>query len=383
MQVRLPIPNSWQDFETLCQQLWKEIWCDSNTQRNGRSGQPQSGVDVFGRPIYSVGFSGVQCKDKDTQLGSALKIGEINAECDKARKFTPLLSTFTLATTAPRDGAIQAHARQINTNKHFPFDVHIWAWDDIASEILARPILIDAFYKGFPASPEALQAKISVSAPRDQFKAFFSRPAIREMLGEGIRDAITQVAYELSDNAFLHGKANHVQLAFDGTTFSIEDDGVNFNPLAQLDASHASATGHLGSWVLLSFINDFSGEININHERLVKNGSPKNKLSIELSATAKQRVAPEVVDIPIDLSTFFGRNGADRYAESLIIPGGVSEVVLTVGKSQNFSGTASFILSIRNRIPSTVKVTVSHARGDRFGKLADFFKAHNVHFQSR
>lgn len=45
-----PPPKNWQDFESLCHDLWKEIWKDPNAQKNGRSGQEQHGVDVFGQP---------------------------------------------------------------------------------------------------------------------------------------------------------------------------------------------------------------------------------------------------------------------------------------------------------------------------------------------
>ena len=44
-------PANWQDFETLCKKLWGEIWCCTDTiKKNGRSGQNQYGVDVYGAP---------------------------------------------------------------------------------------------------------------------------------------------------------------------------------------------------------------------------------------------------------------------------------------------------------------------------------------------
>ncbi len=42
-------PNDPVAFESLCLHLWKEIWGDPEAKKNGRSGQPQAGVDVFGR----------------------------------------------------------------------------------------------------------------------------------------------------------------------------------------------------------------------------------------------------------------------------------------------------------------------------------------------
>jgi len=39
-------PNDPTAFESLCLELWRDIWQD-HAQKNGRSGQPQAGVDVF------------------------------------------------------------------------------------------------------------------------------------------------------------------------------------------------------------------------------------------------------------------------------------------------------------------------------------------------
>lgn len=154
MKVILPAPDNWQDFEQICQRLWKEIWCDANTQLNGRSGQPQSGVDVYGKPIYTEFWAGVQCKDKDANLGSKLKASELSAECNKAKSFKPTLNSFSLATTAARDKSIQEHARVLNAKKTYPFDIHVWSWDDIAAEILARPSILRSFYSGLPIYQE-------------------------------------------------------------------------------------------------------------------------------------------------------------------------------------------------------------------------------------
>src|ERR1051326_1445339 len=87
MIIRLPIPANWQDFEMICHLLWRDIWNDPNAQRNGRVGQPQAGVDVWGRPAYLNHYAGVQCKDKDSKLGSALSRSEVDSECKKAINF--------------------------------------------------------------------------------------------------------------------------------------------------------------------------------------------------------------------------------------------------------------------------------------------------------
>ena len=61
-----PPPNEPAAFESLCLDLWREIWNDPGAQKNGRSGQAQAGVDVFG--VHSGRQMGVQCKQKDGLL---------------------------------------------------------------------------------------------------------------------------------------------------------------------------------------------------------------------------------------------------------------------------------------------------------------------------
>ena len=50
MPSQLPPPRNWQDFEDLCFDLFKRIWNDPYARPNGRSGQPQAGVDIYGQP---------------------------------------------------------------------------------------------------------------------------------------------------------------------------------------------------------------------------------------------------------------------------------------------------------------------------------------------
>lgn len=48
-KTQLRKPENWQDFERLCKVLWGEIWeCPDTIKRNGRQGQAQKGVDIYG-----------------------------------------------------------------------------------------------------------------------------------------------------------------------------------------------------------------------------------------------------------------------------------------------------------------------------------------------
>src|SRR5690348_7653059 len=93
---KFPPPMSWEEFELLCADLLREVWNDPGTQRNGRTGQPQHGVDVFGRPHGAPHYAGAQVRNKP-----AVTVAELREEVEKAKKFVPALTTFILATTAP------------------------------------------------------------------------------------------------------------------------------------------------------------------------------------------------------------------------------------------------------------------------------------------
>jgi tetratricopeptide (TPR) repeat protein len=136
-------PNDATAFESLCLDLWKDIWQDSNAQKNGRRGQRQDGVDIFGHENDSV--VGVQCKQKDGRLWAKVTPDELAAEARAARRFKPKLAKFILATTASRDTAVQKRANQL-TEQHKKaalFTVVVWAWEDIWHELYRRKKLFD------------------------------------------------------------------------------------------------------------------------------------------------------------------------------------------------------------------------------------------------
>jgi len=65
MKKSIRKPENWQDFENLCKKLWGEIWDCAEIKKNGRSGQNQQGVDVYGIPKFDTEYYGIQCKGKD------------------------------------------------------------------------------------------------------------------------------------------------------------------------------------------------------------------------------------------------------------------------------------------------------------------------------
>jgi len=126
----LPKPKNWEDFERQTGVLFACVLNDPNTQLHGRTGQKQSGVDVYGyrRVDYLVG---VQCKKKSEKR---VTDKELHAEVNKAKTFKPKISEFILVTTAPRDQKIQESARVITeelAQTTHPIHVSVWGWEDI------------------------------------------------------------------------------------------------------------------------------------------------------------------------------------------------------------------------------------------------------------
>ncbi|HYG63739.1 MAG TPA: NB-ARC domain-containing protein [Thermoanaerobaculia bacterium] len=139
--LALPPLRNWQDFEDLCLDLWRRLWNDPDAQKHGRQGQPQAGVDVYGRPEGGREWAGVQCKRLEENLTPKV----IEEEVEKARTFEPALSRFIIATTARSDVHCQEAARKI-TDAGFP--VTVVSWDEICHHLEDHP---DLLRKYFPA----------------------------------------------------------------------------------------------------------------------------------------------------------------------------------------------------------------------------------------
>lgn len=130
-------PLNWQDFETLCKKLWGEIWECREIQKNGRSGQSQNGVDVYGIPLGEKEYYGIQCKGKDEYADKQFTQQEVVDEIKKAKNFKPALKKLYFATSANKDVNIEEFIRLKNI-EHIDaglFEVHLFSWEDIVDLI--------------------------------------------------------------------------------------------------------------------------------------------------------------------------------------------------------------------------------------------------------
>lgn len=163
-------PKSWEKFEDLTCALLAAVWEQSATQKNGRQGQAQNGVDVYGQPKNAEHrWHGVQCKGKNSGLGATVTKLEFDAELKKAETFEPKLSHWTLATTAPNDATLQKHVRKVSAarTKLGKFPVEIMYWETILARMSEHPSVLQRFYpEHFPSTsnPAAILKVTSESA---------------------------------------------------------------------------------------------------------------------------------------------------------------------------------------------------------------------------
>jgi len=130
-------PINWQDFESLCKKLWGEIWNCSEIKKNGRAGQSQNGVDIYGVPKGESQFYGIQCKGKDEYTDKQFTEKEVLKEIENARHFKPDLKKLYFTTTALKDAKIEFFIREKNIEhlKAGIFEVHLFSWEDIVDLI--------------------------------------------------------------------------------------------------------------------------------------------------------------------------------------------------------------------------------------------------------
>ncbi|MBN9686132.1 MULTISPECIES: hypothetical protein [unclassified Corallococcus] len=146
--TELPRPKGWDEFEDLVADVLRERWKTPNVTRNGRSGQRQAGVDIYGPAAHLAPgqYAGAQCKRTD---GLDLKVAE---ECvSDAESFEPALSELLICTTAPADAKVQRAVRLLDQKRAQAgqFRVFLLFWEDIALELSGHRKLLAKHFPGW------------------------------------------------------------------------------------------------------------------------------------------------------------------------------------------------------------------------------------------
>lgn len=157
------MPKSWEEFEEIVADIAVFLWNDKYIVRNGRKGQAQDGVDIYGNPVQGE-YAGIQCKNK------TITIQEINNAITKAEKFEPPLKEFILAVGSQTDSKLQEEIRKISDQrvKDGKYPVKIFFWEDICLRLTDKPELIEKHFTDFvqrPSSVSAIYEKIRNSTP--------------------------------------------------------------------------------------------------------------------------------------------------------------------------------------------------------------------------
>lgn len=146
---RVPPPKTWEEFETITLAASKLRWGHSNFFKNGRQGQRQHGVDIWGEAHNQM--LGVQCKN----TAGSITLAMVKDEIENAESFTPPLNHLYIATTAANDSVLQKEVRRLSRTraKSGKFRVDILFWNDVADDLAKDDGVFFAHYPQFrPAS---------------------------------------------------------------------------------------------------------------------------------------------------------------------------------------------------------------------------------------
>ena len=132
----LPKTEDPAEFEKMVRDAYALKWVSPTLQVNGRRGQAQAGVDVFGED--DLGRSvGIQCK----LYSKGLKLSTVEEEIGNAAKFEPPIECLYIASTFPADAKLQREVRLLSrervNSKLFP--VGLIFWSDIVSGLALNP----------------------------------------------------------------------------------------------------------------------------------------------------------------------------------------------------------------------------------------------------
>jgi len=141
--MELPRPKNWQDFEAIVGDAMAQRWKSPDLQKNGRSGQKQNGVDIYG-PDELGRRVGIQCK----RYKGALTLQVVNKEIAAAETFGSRLTTLYIATTSDYDSKLQREVRLLSDKRvaKDKFAVSLIFWDDVVSALLLNPAVFQAHY---------------------------------------------------------------------------------------------------------------------------------------------------------------------------------------------------------------------------------------------
>lgn len=160
-RMELICPKDWQVFESITLDAMRLMWDSPSLQKNGREGQKQNGVDIYG-PDHLGRPTGIQCKKSTVTLNLEI----IEKEIEKAEKFDAELNALYLATTCDTDIKLQKSIRKISEERTRTkkFAVGILFWDEIVSGLCKNPQIFKLHYPQIQLLPAELNLDNAITA---------------------------------------------------------------------------------------------------------------------------------------------------------------------------------------------------------------------------
>lgn len=170
-------PKSWDEFEAIVCSAAKNRWKSPNFYLHGNQGQPQDGVDVYGKDEEGRQV-GIQCKNTRSGLSEAT----IQREVNKAESFTPKLAHFFIATTTNTDKNLQAFVRELSSERIEvgKFEVSILFWTDVWHDLTLDESRLFQHYPQLKPKAQASEAPSHDQRLYEELKtALGFEPAVR------------------------------------------------------------------------------------------------------------------------------------------------------------------------------------------------------------
>lgn len=160
------IPDTGDEFEKLTQTVCKYRFGE-DFERYGRSGQTQSGIDLFSKNYRIC----IQCKNYQGYNATRRLLGGIEPDFLSAvNKFQDSMRTYILATTVQRDTSVQDLIVDLS-RKHPDIEIKVLFWEDFKEILRQKPELIRAHnsYSNLEEGNYSLQEAANV-----QYRVSFS-----------------------------------------------------------------------------------------------------------------------------------------------------------------------------------------------------------------
>jgi hypothetical protein len=143
LTMEIPKPTDPAEFEKIVCEAMQLKWETPRLQRNGRPGQKQDGVDIYGADDLERTVA-IQCK----RTVSAPSMALIEDEIAKAGNFQPAPSCLYIATTADPDVHLQKQVRVLSAQRVSSglFAIGLLFWEEVVSGLIRNPEVLRAIY---------------------------------------------------------------------------------------------------------------------------------------------------------------------------------------------------------------------------------------------